>query len=170
MSEDDIFEQTKDAYLCLIHPVRQGDAYRREIAPIVALAPSVPDELVSAMISGSGWRERVTGICLAASKKSAVYIEAMLQSLRDPRGIAIVPTCAALAVLGRRGTYHMVDSFGQMFDRAAFDGEVGWAVDKATHFVGLRTQIVPGRGPNYGQIFEDHVEVYSWLYAAPAGR
>ena len=52
MSEDDIFKQTKDAYLCLVHPVRQGDTYRREIASVIALAPSVPDELV-ASINGS---------------------------------------------------------------------------------------------------------------------
>lgn len=166
MSETDIFRQTKDAYLCLIHPVRTGDAYRREIAPLVAVAPSVPDELVSAMIASSGWRERLVGICLAATKPSPTFAVALSQSLQDPRGVAIVPACASLAVLGRRGIFHMTNSFCGMVDRAAFDGEVGWAADKAMHFVGLRANAVSGLGPNYGQIFEDHVEVYNWLYAA----
>jgi hypothetical protein len=58
----------------------------------------------------------------------------------------------------------MPSSFADMFDRTAFDGEVGWATDKAMHFAGLRAEDVPGRGPNYGQIFDDHVEVYSWIY------
>ena len=83
MSEDDIVEQTKGAYLCLIHPVRRDDTYRQEIAPVIALAPSVPDELVTAMISGASWRERLLGLCMAMSKRPAIFTEAMLQSLRD---------------------------------------------------------------------------------------
>jgi hypothetical protein len=165
MSEDDIFEQTKDAYLCLIHPVRQGDAYRREIASVVALAPSVPDELVAAMITGASWRERLLGLCMAMAKRPASFIEPMLQSLRDPRGISIVPACAVLAVLARRGIYAMTKSFAEMFDRQVFDGEIGWATDKAMHFAGLRSDDVSGRGPNYGQIFDDHIQVYSWIHA-----
>jgi hypothetical protein len=166
MSEDDIFHQTKDAYLCLIHPVRRDEAYRQEIASVIALAPSVPDELIAAMISGVSWRERLLGLCMAMSKQPEMFTEAMLQSLRDPRGISIVPACAALAVLTRRGVFQMSQSFAEMFDRSAFDGEVGWATDKAMHFAGLRAEDVPGRGPNYGQIFEDHVEVYSSTHAA----
>lgn len=160
MSEDDIFKQTKDAYLCLIHPVRQGDDYGQEIASVIALAPSVSDELVAAMIAGSSWRERLLGLCMAMSKRPATFTEAMLQSVRDPRGISIVPACAALAVLARRGVYGMSRSFAEMFDRTAFDGEVGWATDKAMHFAGLRAEDVPGRGPDYGQIFDDHSEFY----------
>ena len=165
MSEDDIFAQTKDAYLCLIHPVRHDDTYRREIAPVIALAPSVPDELVTAMITGVSWRERLLGLCMAMSKRSRIFTEAMLQSLRDPRGISIVPACAALAVLTQRGVFAMPPSFAEMFDRTAFDGEVGWATDKAMHLAGLRAEDVSGRGPNYGQLFDDHVEVYRWIDA-----
>ena len=165
MSEDDVFEQTNGAYLCLIHPVRRDDTYRQEIAPVLALAPSVPDELVASMIAGASWRERLLGLCMAMTKQPAAFIEPMLQSLRDPRGISIVPTCAALAVLARRGIFAMSQSFAQMFDRQVFDGEIGWATDKALHFAGLRADEVPGRGPNYGQIFDDHVEVYSWIRA-----
>lgn len=165
MSEEDIFEQTKGAYLCLIHPVRRDETYRREIALVIALAPSVPDELATAMIAGVSWRERLLGLCMAMSKRPAIFTEAMLQSLRDPRGISIVPACAALAVLRRQGVFEMPPSFADMFERTAFDGEVGWATDKAMHFAGLRVDDVPGRGPNYGQIFEDHVEVYNWVYA-----
>jgi hypothetical protein len=166
MSEDEIFERTKDAYLCLIHPKRRDDAYRQEIEPVVALASSVPDELVATMITGVAWRERLLGLCLAMAKRPVTFVDAMLQSLHSPRGIAIVPACAALAVLARRGTFAMAESFPEMFDRTLFDGEVGWATDKAMHIAGLRTDDVPGRGPNYGQIFADHVEVYDWIYAA----
>jgi hypothetical protein len=166
MSENDIFDQTKGAYLCLIHPIRRDETYRQEIAPMVALAPSVPDELVAAMITGASWRERLPGLCLAMAKRPGTFIEAMLQSLREPRGIAIVPACAALGVLARYGIFTMAQSFSDMFDRAAFNGEVGWATDKAMHFAGLLAVDVAGRSPNHGQIFEDHVEVYGWIYAA----
>lgn len=166
MNKDDIFEQTKGAYLCLIHPVRCNDVYRQEIAPVIALAPSVPDELVRAMVTGVSWRERLLGLCMAISKRPSIFTEAILQSLRDVRGISIVPACAALGVLTRRGTFVMPPSFADMFDRTAFDGEVGWAIDKTMHFAGLRAEDVSGRGPNYGQIFEDHVEVYSWIYGS----
>jgi hypothetical protein len=84
MSEDDISTQTKDAYLRLIHPARQGGTYHQEIASVIALAPSDPDKLVAAMIAGAAWRERLLGPCMAMAKQPAIFIEAMLQSLRDP--------------------------------------------------------------------------------------
>lgn len=166
MNEEDIMEQTGNAYLCLIHPILRDDVYREEIASVVALAPSVPDELVAAMITGRYWRERLVGLCMAMCGRQATFVESIVQSLQNPGGIAIVPACAACAVLARRGIYAMNDSFSQMFDRSAFDGEVGWAADKAAHFAGLRSEDVPGRGPNYGQNFEDHAAVYSWLFKA----
>ncbi|MDB6038176.1 MAG: hypothetical protein JWM99_2017 [Verrucomicrobiales bacterium] len=166
MSEGDIFKQTKDAYLCLIHPVRQDDAYRKEIASVVALAPSVPKEVVASMITGASWRERLPGICMAMAGRPASFVEPMLQSLRDTRGISIVPACAALAVLARQGIFAMTKTFSEMFDRQVFDGEIGWATDKAMHFAGFRADDVSGHGPNYGQIFDDHIQVYSWIHAA----
>jgi hypothetical protein len=166
MNEEDIFKNTRDAYLCLIHPVQQDETCRKEIASVVALAPSVPDEVVASMIIGASWRERLLGICMAIAKRPASFVEPLLQSLRDPRGISIVPACAALAVLARHGIFAMPQTFSEMFNRQVFDGEIGWATDKAMHFAGFRAEDVPGRGPNYGQIFEDHVQIYSWIQVA----
>ena len=42
-------------------------------------------------------------------------------------------------------------------------------MDKAMHFAGLRGANVPGRGPNYGQLFEDQVAVYEWLLNGQQG-
>jgi hypothetical protein len=165
MNVNDVFEQTKDAYLCLIHPIRRDDIYRREIAPVLAIVPAVPDQLVASMIVGASWRERLLGLCLSIAKRQAKFVNPMLESLRDPRGISIVPACAALAVLANRGIFEMSKSFSEMFDRRVFDGEIGWATDKAMYFAGLRTEDVPGKGPNYGQNFDDHTELYSWIYS-----
>lgn len=166
MTEQDIFDQTKDAYLALVHPVCRDDLYRQDIAPVVELGPSVPDDLIASMITGPSWRARLLGICLAMAKRPGTFIEPLVRSLQDPRGIAIVPTCAALAVLARHGSFAMPHNFPARFDLQAFDGEIGWAIGKALHFAGLRAHGECGRGPNYGQIFEDHIQVYSWIRPA----
>jgi hypothetical protein len=163
VNESDIFERTKGAYLCLVHPSLPCDAYRQEISPVIALAPAMSDPLIVDLIKHAGWRERILGICIGMAKHPVTFIDPILQSLKNPRGIAIVPACAALAVLARRGSFAMTRSFSDAFERTAFDGEVGWAMDKAMHFAKLRSEDVQGRGPNYGQSFEDHVAVYDWI-------
>src|SRR5882724_2877283 len=163
MSEDDIFKQTGDAYLRLIHPVRPDEDFREALAPLIQVATSVPEKLVSAMIVGESWRERLLGISLALAKYPRRFTDSMIQSLHDLRGISIVPACAALAVLARRGLFDMAQLSDGAFDRAAFDGEVGWAIDKAVHFAGGQSPAANGRGPNYGQTFDHQVQVFEWI-------
>jgi hypothetical protein len=163
MNEADIFARTGEAYLSLIHPVTEGNAYRREIAPVIALSSFVPDALVTNMIVGTSWRERLLGLCMAMAKNPVTFVEPMVKSLHDVRGISVVPTFAALAVLARRGLFYMTAPFTKTIDRSAFDGEVGWASDKAMHFAGIQREDANGRGPNYGQVFENHTEMYQWV-------
>jgi hypothetical protein len=63
----------------------------------------------------------------------------------------------------------MAQSFSGTLDRAAFDGEVGWAIDKARHFAGVQPENVDGRGPNYGQVFEDQTKMYEWILDGQSG-
>ncbi|MGC3957315.1 MAG: hypothetical protein QM813_04920 [Verrucomicrobiota bacterium] len=162
MNEEDVFSHTKDAYLHLIRPTRLGDGYQQEIITVVEFAASVPSELVSAMIAGPSWRERLLGLCMAMTKPTEAFVQPMLQSLRNPCGISITPTCAALAVIVKQGVYKLPESFAEMFDRSVFDGEIGWATDKTVQFLGLSKIKLHERGPYYGQIFEDHAELYFW--------
>ena len=115
----------------LIHPVQPEEDFREGLAPLVRLAPSVREDLVSALIIGQSWRERMLGISLALAKSPGRFTGAMLQSLRDPRSISIVPVCAALAVLARRGLFDIAQLQGGEFDRGLADGEVVWAIDTA---------------------------------------
>ena len=166
MTESEIFKDTKGAYIALMRPNLTDDEYRQYIESVIVLAPSAPDELVASMIAGSSWRERLLGLCMAMAKEKqpAMFIESMFQSLRDPRGLSTVPTCAALAVLARRGVFAMPQSFGEMFDPTPFNGEVGWAVKKAMCFVGLCNEDFSGDGgSNDGQSFESHVRFYESL-------
>ncbi len=187
MTEAELFAQTEGAYLRLIHPILAGERYREDLAPVLALAPSVPEALVGSLLVGASWRERLLGLCLGMAKRPATwgtqplgqptdtraacptsqppaFVESILQSLREPRGIAIVPACAVLGVLAQRGVYAMHPSLAYEFDRAVFDGEIGWAVDKALDYVGLPAAAAHGQGPNYGQVFEDHAAVYAWVH------
>jgi len=81
MIVEDIFDRTGQAYLCMIHPARKGNVYRQEIAPVLRLSASLPDELVSSMIAGGGWRERLLGVCMGMAKRPVSFLEPMLRSL-----------------------------------------------------------------------------------------
>jgi len=145
MTDDDIFDHTKGAYLCLIHPVRHDGTAARRLRPwcactISALRVGCVDDYRRVLARAP------SGVCMAMAAQPASFVEPMLQSLRDPRVISIVPACAALAVLARRGVFAMPQTFSEMFDRQVFDGEIGWATDKAMHFAGLRAGDVSGRG------------------------
>lgn len=125
MTEDELFEQTGQLYLGLIHADSELDDFRQEIVTMIALAPSVPDEVIISAILGRSFRERLLGIYFGMTRPCVAFREAMAESLRDLRGISIVPACAAFGVLARRGVFRLPEGFGEMFDRDAFDGEVG---------------------------------------------
>ena len=133
---------------------------------MLAIAPEVPDNIVASLISTGGWREHVLGYVLAMAKTPSRFVGHVQASLGRPCGIAITPACAFLAVLARSGEFKIERLISDAFDRGAFDGEMGWAIDKAMFHAGLRLDDVGGRGPYYGQIFEDYVEVYDWVRAA----
>ena len=166
MTEDDVFIQTKGAYLCLMRPTMRDCMYRHELASIPSIAPQVPDDIVSALILGSGWRERIIGFALAMAKTPASFVAHVEKSLETPRGIAITPACAFLAVLARAGEFKVEPSFADDLDRSVFDGELGWAIDKMMFHAGLRPDDIAGRGPYYGQVFEDYIEIYNWFRTA----
>jgi len=168
MTQSDIFKQTKGAYWGLMRPARDGGELSKDIDSLIALAPVVPTDVVTSMLAGGSWRERLLGLCIAMTQREqpAEYVDSMIQSLRDPRCLSSVPTCAALALLARRGVFTMTESFGDSIDRTPFHSEVGWSIEKALHYAGVRSEDAPGDGgPNDGQIFEAHVEFYDSLHA-----
>ena len=174
MTEDDVFRKTGETYLRLIHPVWPGESVEPVLTPLLVLAPSVPREVVARMIIGPSWRERLPGLPLAMATRPGTFVEVMLDSLRNLRGISIVPTCAALAVLARRGAFELARLVSGSFDRSAFDGEVGWAIEQAVRYAEGQPMSGSERGPNYGQDFAHQASVYEWILngqqgAAPNG-
>lgn len=97
------------------------------------------------------------------AKVPEAFVDHMFASLRDVRGISIVPACAALAVLGRRGLFDPSRLLEGEFDRAAFDGELGWALDVAARYAAGRWVGVDESGCSCGQVFSHQVEMYEWI-------
>jgi len=145
--------------------MREG-IYRQELASVLSIAPEVPDDIIAALILGSGWRERVIGFALAMARTPANFVAHVKKSLKTPRGIAITPACAFLAVLARTGEFEMLLSFADDLDRTVFDGEMEWAIEKMMFHAGLCPDDVSGRGPYYGQVFEDYIEIFNWIRTA----
>jgi hypothetical protein len=170
MTAEKIMEQTGAAYLCLIHPILRDNVYRQEILPILAVVPHVQNVEIATLIIGDSWRERLVGFVLAAITQPEELVKATLQSLQNPRGVAIVPACAFLSILAEKNLFKAADLLSNNLNRTVFDGELGWAIDKIMFHAGLRTNCVLGRGPNYGQVFEDHCEVYRWLFERKSSK
>ena len=169
MTEDDLFKKTGQAYLCLIHPITKDAVYPKEIEPVLAISATVPDALVSSLIVGASWRERLLGLLLAMTKNPTAFVERMLASLRDVRGISIVPACAALAVLARRGLFDASRLATAESDRTLFDGELGWALDVASRYAAGEQVGLNERGPNYGQFFAHQTELYEHILNGQPG-
>lgn len=166
MTTNQILDHTGDAYLALIHPDIASDTFQDLVRPLLVLAPSVPAAIVGDLIVGPSWRERLLGVYFAMATTPELHIGRLIESLHDLRGMSIVPTIAALAVMARNDCFEMTKSFGDQFDRFAFDGEVGWAVDWALHHVGLREHPGAECGPNYGQRFDAHTRMFEALHSA----
>jgi hypothetical protein len=163
MTEEAILAATQGGYSSLIHPDVRAGSFQREIQPLLDLEPNVPDPMVAHLLIGPSWRERLVGLAIAMVKTPSPFVEPMQRSLVDVRGIAIVPTCAVLAVLGKRNLFDQGANWEANLNRAAFDGEVGWAIDKARGIPAGLTA-ADDRGPNYGQDFAKHVEAYDWIH------
>src|SRR4051812_29250956 len=101
MTKEQVFKETGETYLCLIHPVSPDQDYHSFLSSFRQLPTEVPPQVVSALIVGESWRERLLGLWLAMAQAPESYVDLMLKSLADVRGYSITPTCAALAVLAR---------------------------------------------------------------------
>ncbi|MBE7467366.1 MAG: hypothetical protein HS116_28165 [Planctomycetes bacterium] len=161
LTEQQLLNQVQNAYLPLIH-LDEGVEVATTI--IVKLAPLTPDQLIRNLIAtGASWRERLIGLVLATQRGIAAFADAMIVSLNDPRGISIVPTCAALAVAVKHFGYKYSPDRTSALDRSLFDGELGYALDCLHAYLGLSKSSSQDKGPNYGQEFSQHVCFYERL-------
>lgn len=163
MTEEQVFKQSGETYLRLIHPASPDNDYHSFLAPFRQFTTTVPSEVVSSLIGGASWRERLLGLWLAMAQGPESFVDPMLKSLRDVRGYSITPTCAALAVLARRGRFDLSRLLSDEIDRSAFDGDLGWAINQAERYARGEAVSEDERCRNSGQSFSHQVEMYEWI-------
>ena len=163
MSEEDILEKFGQLYLCLIHPDVDDILFKKDLKSINLISESLKNCEIHKLINGDSWRERLLRVLLGMQndKKNCGVI--ILNSLIAIRGISIVPSFAALAVLARSGLFDFKTVFDMDLDPKLFDNEVGWSIDTAYKYVCGDLVEKNFRGPNYGQVFINHVKLFDYI-------
>lgn len=165
MNADAAFDVTP--YLSLLRPTPEGSdeiAVRSRLRlHVLVISPSVITEL----IHGPSWRERLVGLAFAVMSQPSSYVEQIVKSMKDSRGLSIVPGFAALVVGLRLDALCELPRSVCLLERSAFDGEIGWAIEKAMFHLGQRCTDPGGTAPNSSQVFEDELNFYDWLRAMP---
>jgi len=161
ITADEVFERTPRAHLWILRPNFEGRE-RAEMAPLLAIADDVADDVVRSLIVGGDWRSTLVGLVLAMSEGFSRFAPEALESLRTPKGIAITAAWAFLTLCCLEEEIHFDSLAAHTFDRATFDGEMGWAIDKAKYHSGNRPDDVSGIGPHYAQVFEDYLKLFRW--------
>ena len=151
-------KQTGDAYL-LLNDLENLD--NEELSSVLKkirlLLEQVSPSKISAFIRHEDWRPRLIGIFLVLlSQNGQQFVPDLIESLADPRGLTIVPACAALTRLISRAQMEVPD-FSSL-DREAFSGAMGWSIDKLRFHCGVGPD-PGGRCPNDEKSFEVHLKV-----------
>jgi len=159
MNASNVMQRVGDAYLPFNRPDFADPTLRPAITRITALAPEVDAKLIAELIAeGESWRERLVGLVFAANSDLPAFVNPMIASLRDPRGLAIVPTCAAIAVALSQQAECMPSQIDSL-DPESFSGELGWALDNVRFHLGHACHKPQGKSPNDGKDFDTHVNL-----------
>ena len=161
MTEAELFAETGDAYLALIH-LEHG--VPEAMARISGCADRISDHLIHKLLrDGDSWRERLLGLAVAMIRGIDQFYDSLVASLHRTGGISIVPICAALAVAVRDRGCKYDTAMTATLDRERWDGEVGFAVDWFHYTIGIGNVPDELTGPNYGQDFARHLDFYAML-------
>jgi len=153
-------------FLALLRPDPANEVNLPTFALLRSMAPRVSTAIVRDLVKGSDCRERLIGQALAVLQGPENFVDDLVASLRDPRGISIVPCAAALVLAARRKGGRDLPESTAMLRRDMFDGEIGWAIDKARSRLGAIPDPDPdpeSTGPNYSQSLDQHLLFFAWL-------
>jgi hypothetical protein len=164
MTADQLFAETGDAYLVLIHLESDVDEAVSRISLATATCPS---ELVDQLLrDGPSWRERLLGLVMASLQGISEHYDTALDAFHRTGGMSIVPISAALSVAIRDYGCNYTPEMTGSLDRNAWDGEIGFALDCLHHAIGIAAAPDRMLGPNYGQDFAKHLDFYTTLCQA----
>jgi len=161
MTAKELFNSTEDVYLSLIHPEIHPLLDSEDFISLLRIADTASENTVKELTISNDWRERIIGLAIAARARLWNLGKTVSESLRDPRGIAIVPAGAFLITCGRVGKIPLEELLPLSYDPDVFDGEVAFALDCVRRSLSAERASVPSEsGPNYGQ----NIQVYTKLY------
>jgi hypothetical protein len=159
VTEEELFAETGEAYLYLVHLEDDVDG---ELARIKACEPLVSNSLIrSLLVQGESWRERLLALVLACLRGVDVFGESLVHCLENSGGISIVPTCAVLTVAVRDFGWNYKPEMIANLNRSNWDGEFGFGLDHFHHEIGLTKRPETEYGPNFGQSFGRHLAFYT---------
>jgi len=152
-----------DAYVWLNIPDIDDADCQRNVGRILRVEPFADSKTVNDLIMFHDWRGRVVGHVLAIRKGPRNFAHAMIDSLASPRGLAVVPTGAALVLgLADESPEEWLSRFARL-DRSPFDGDVGWSIDKMLFHLGWSPRDPGGYSPNDGRDFAVHLRLFQWI-------
>ncbi len=163
MNPDELMTEIGGSYLWLNIPDIEDSECRQEVENILCVERLATARTVAELLTFTDWRERLVGHVLAVRKGPRQFASAMLDSLADPRGYAIVPTCAALVLALADDEPDQWMRRCVAVDRSPFDGDVGWSLDKMAFHLGWSTKDPGGHSPNDGKDFYVHLALFRWV-------
>lgn len=164
MTPETLFQQTSDFYQCLIHPDLEDVDFRRELEAFRGLRAELDRELALTLIQESNWRTRLLGLAVGALLREWSLAPVVLELIRQPTGISIVPAGAWLMVQHQQAPSLSPEIDGIEFNTGQFDGEVGWILTRLQAQIDGTLTVVPDEvGPNYGQSLQSQLALYELL-------
>jgi hypothetical protein len=125
---------------------------------IAGLSGSEPE--IRARLKTPDWRSRNEGVALAVADGSKAWVSELIGTIEPPTGRSITHALAAAVALADGSLSDSDLARVRGFTREAFDGEVGWAVDKLLFHAGHSTEDPGGPGPYTGYNFEDLLALF----------
>jgi hypothetical protein len=160
MDADAVMEHLGRGYPSFLRPDTFDPENVQAVQRLRRVASTIDDDTVSRLINGQSWRERLVGLYLAAMRGADRFSASIIQSLRDPRGLAIVPACAAISIaLRHQRATDWEKPLGEL-DVGAFSGELCWGLAKLRWALKWADMDPGDLSSNDGMDVEEHVRFY----------
>ncbi|QDT27345.1 hypothetical protein Enr10x_26620 [Gimesia panareensis] len=164
MTPEKLFDTTADFYLQLIHPDLEDAGFRRALDAFCELRGELDFDLALALLQDRNWRSRLLGLVVGALLSEWSLAPAVVELIKEPIGISIVPAGAWLMVQHQRAPTFSPEIDLSEFDLGLFDGEVVWILTRLQALrEGTFTVDSEATGPNFKQSLQSQLALYALL-------
>ena len=153
----------EDGYLALNNLEHEDPLCDAGVQNLLKHSHEVSKKDVRNLLLGASWRERLTGLLVTAATDPKNYTSTLIESLHQPRGLALIPTCACLCLSLKDEPVTNHESELQKLEREVFSRDLGWALDKLYYHLGWSVIDPGGTSPNDSKNFEKCLKFYQQL-------